>query len=611
MVQNTLPPEDSAHNPALEQAIRLIGDGKYAKAKEILTSLLQTDQNNATYWVWMSATMETQKERLYCLQMAYKMDPTNAAAQRGLVLLGALNPDEMTIPFPMNHARPWESRLRLAEEKDRPTGIRRVTSNPLFRLGAIGTVAFLILGAAIFGVGSLIYRPARPVNLTPNTPRPTVSPIPKKGPTLNATLVPLSDQLKDGTYTPTPIYAMTPHEDIALDAYHIALRDYSQGNWGEMADMMLQIATSQPGSVDALYFAGEGKRLGGQYKDALDYYKKAIKVNPKFAPIYLGVARANLSINPLKSEIADFNQAIKLDPNYTEAYLARGLYLFDRQDLVGAEKDLKQAAAMNPDSPLIQSSLARLFMATGENEAALTAARKAKELDITSLDSYLVLGMAARINGQLDESIEALDIYTRYSKTNDDAFTTLGAAYVERGNYDSALTNIEQAISLNAKNSEAYRWRGEIYLATKDYTKALADFRQSNRIHITFEASIGIAKTILASTESESDPKKANDAYAEAYFTTNQAQNLTKTDQQKGILFYYQATVLEKLNEQAAASHAWTSLLALPEDATTEQMRDDAKARIIALQSATPPPPTAPVTATPQVTSTPSLTPTP
>jgi tetratricopeptide (TPR) repeat protein len=609
MVQNTLPPDDSSHNPALEQAIRLIGDGQYAKAKEILTSLLQTDQNNATYWVWMSATMETQKERLYCLQMAYKMDPTNAAAQRGLVLLGALSPDETTIPFPMNHARPWESRLRLAEEKDRPTGIRRVTSNPLFRLAAIGTVAVILLGAAIFGVGAFINRRARPVNLTPNTPRPTVSPLPKKGPTLNATLAPL---LNGPTYTPTPIYAMTPHEDIALDAYHIALRDYSQGNWGQMADMMLQIATSQPGSVDALYFAGEGKRLSGQYKDALEYYKKAIKVNPKFAPIYLGMARANLSINPLKSEIADFNQAIKLDPNYTEAYLARGLYLLDRQDMVGAEKDLKQAASMNPDSPLIQSSLARFFLATGENEAALTAARKAKELDVTASDSYLLLGMAARANDQPDEAIEALDIYTRYfSKTNDDAFTTLGAAYVERAEYESALTNIEQAITLNSKNSEAYYWRGEIYLATKDYTKALSDFRQSNRIHITFEASIGIAKTILANTESESDAKKARDAYSEAYFTTNQAQNLTRTDKQKGILFYYQATVLEKLNEQTAASRAWANLLALPEGATTEDQRANANARIIALQSATPPPPTSPVTDTPQVTMTPGLTPTP
>ena len=609
MVQNTLPPDDSSHNPALEQAIRLIGDGQYAKAKEILTSLLQTDQNNATYWVWMSATMETQKERLYCLQMAYKMDPTNAAAQRGLVLLGALSPDETTIPFPMNHARPWESRLRLAEEKDRPTGIRRVTSNPLFRLAAIGTVAVILLGAAIFGVGAFINRRARPVNLTPNTPRPTVSPLPKKGPTLNATLAPL---LNGPTYTPTPIYAMTPHEDIALDAYHIALRDYSQGNWGQMADMMLQIATSQPGSVDALYFAGEGKRLSGQYKDALEYYKKAIKVNPKFAPIYLGMARANLSINPLKSEIADFNQAIKLDPNYTEAYLARGLYLLDRQDMVGAEKDLKQAASMNPDSPLIQSSLARFFLATGENEAALTAARKAKELDVTASDSYLLLGMAARANDQPDEAIEALDIYTRYfSKTNDDAFTTLGAAYVERADYESALTNIEQAITLNSKNSEAYYWRGEIYLATKDYTKALSDFRQSNRIHITFEASIGIAKTILANTESETDAKKARDAYSEAYFTTNQAQNLTRTDKQKGILFYYQATVLEKLNEQTAASRAWANLLALPEGATTKDQRANANARIIALQSATPPPPTSPVTDTPQVTMTPGLTPTP
>lgn len=600
-----LTPETSPQDAMLEQAIRFINDGQYPKAKELLTGLLQTDQGNATYWVWMSAAMETQKERLYCLQMAYKMDPGNVAAKRGLILLGALGPDDALVPFPMNHPRPWESKLRLADEKPQPKGIRRVTSNPFFRLGAIGTVAILVLGGAIFGVGAFINRQVRPVNLTPATPRPTVSPPPKKGPTLNATLVPLSNLLADGTYTPTPVYAMTPHGDVALDAYHIAVREYGKGNWGQVVDMMAQIGTSQPGSVDTLYFMGEGKRLSGQYDDALDYYKLAIKLNPKFAPIYLGQARANLAKNPLKSVIADLNKAITLDPNYTEAYLERGLYLFGKQDLVGARKDLEQAASMNPGSPLIQASLARLLLALGENEAALEAAQKANQLDVTSLDTYLVLGMAARANGQLDEAINALDTYTKYSMTNPEAFTVLGAAYYQQGNYEAALKNIDQAISLSKSNAEAYRWRGEIDLATNDGKKALSDFKQSYRTNVTFDAGMGIAKAILANTEAETDAKKAQDSYSEAYFSMNQVQNLAKTDQQKGVFLYYQATVLEKLNEQAAASRAWASFLKLPEDATTAEMRTEANTRIIALQSATPPLPTAAVTKTPTPTPTP------
>ncbi len=593
----------------LEQAIKFIGEGKFPQAKELLTNLLQTNQNNATYWVWMSAAMETQKERLYCLQMAYKADPANAAARRGLVLLGALNPDDAQMPFPMNHPRPWESKLKLDEEKDKPKGIKRVTSNPFFRLAAIGVVVVAVVGGAIFGLGAFINRnrPVTRVNLTPPTPRPTVTVyVNKNVPTLDATIVPLESLRKDiGTLTPTAIYALTPHGDAASDAYRGAIRAYSQGNWSEVESMMAQVATTQPGSVDTIYFMAEAKRLGGQYQDALEYYKAAIKVNANFAPIYLGRARADLGINPRKSVLLDLDKAIKLDPNFAEAYLERGLYSLGRENLPAAKSDLVQAASMNPNSPLIQLSLARVLLALGENKAALEAAEKAKELDVAMLDVYLVLGMAYQANGQTDQTVEVLDIYTRYSLTNTQAFTILAAAYFNRGDYTLALKNADQAILLDRNNSQAYRWRGEIYLATEESKKALSDFRQSYRTHITFEAGIGIARALLESDESEA-PRLA-------YNSIIEIEKLLKTDQQKGISFYYRALALEKLNEQVAASRDWASLLRLPETATTEQMRADAKAHITSLQSATPPPPSATITRTPTRTSTltPALTLTP
>jgi hypothetical protein len=68
-----------------------------SRAKELLTLLLKTDQNNPTYWIWLSAAVDAPKERIYCLQTALKLDPENGTAKRGLILLGALAPDE-TVP---------------------------------------------------------------------------------------------------------------------------------------------------------------------------------------------------------------------------------------------------------------------------------------------------------------------------------------------------------------------------------------------------------------------------------------------------------------------------------------------------------------------------------
>jgi hypothetical protein len=108
-----------------------------------------------------------------------------------------------------------------------------------------------------------------------------------------------------------------------------------------------------------------------------------------------------------------------------------------------------------------------------------------------------------------------------------------------------------------------------------------------------------------------------NDA-SEAYLTIIEAEKMAKTDQQKAIFLYYRALTLEGLNEQIAALRDWTALLGLPTAAMTDDIRAQARAHIIALQSATPPPSatlTATLTRTPKKsTSTPTpkkSTPTP
>src|SRR5512138_2736519 len=133
-----------------QEAVEALREGKKARARELLTELLKTDQNNATYWVWMSATVDTAKERIYCLQTAYKLDPQNAAAKRGLILHGALPADETIQPFPVNRPRAWEEKLLLAHEKPKPKGWAAVRASPVARLGGFVALGAVLIGAVVF-----------------------------------------------------------------------------------------------------------------------------------------------------------------------------------------------------------------------------------------------------------------------------------------------------------------------------------------------------------------------------------------------------------------------------------------------------------------------------
>ncbi len=72
----------------LTEAIAAIRVGDRHRARDLLSRLLRTDSANAEYWIWMSAVVDTPQERSYCLESALRLDPTNRAATRGMVILG-------------------------------------------------------------------------------------------------------------------------------------------------------------------------------------------------------------------------------------------------------------------------------------------------------------------------------------------------------------------------------------------------------------------------------------------------------------------------------------------------------------------------------------------
>lgn len=608
-----LPPEPSPQDRMLQHAIEAIRQEKFSQARDILTKLLKADQDNPAYWVWMSAAMETQKERLYCLQAAYKLDPTDATTRRGLLLLGALPPDDSIQPFPMNHPRPWENKLKLADEKPKPKGLKRVTGNPVFRLAAIFSVAGIVIVGAIIGLGMVIANRPTPAPVVIGTPRPTVTPY-ATSVSVKPTLPPLAAKLV-ATYTPTVVYAATPHRGAAQDSYNGAVRAYNSQQWDNVVIMMMQVATSEPGSADTLYFAGEARRQAKRYNEALTFYNEAIKVNPNYAPSYLGKARANLGINPKRDVIADLNKAIDTDPNFAEAYLERALFYMNRANYDAALNDVEDADAIYPGSPVIKLTLARVLMAKGENEAALEAAIQANELDITMLEGYLVLGMAYRANGDTGKAVEVLETYVTYQPDNAEAFAVLGVAYFNRGDEETALTNLQQALRLDRTNSEAYFWLGELYLQ-KSGQEDLTDAKKEEYRKLAVEnldKSVQYNATSFRNVEGLSRAYMAIGKWGEAIIAMGKVEKLAANEIERGQFLYINAKAHQNMNFPAVAIRDWKALLALPEEAVLPERRAEAEQQLELLKTPTKVPPTATDTRTPtpNISSTPSNTPRP
>ena len=84
-------------------------------------------------------------------------------------------------------------------------------------------------------------------------------------------------------------------------------------------------------------------------------------------------------------------------------------------DIPGALADLGEADRRLPNSPLVYFYLAQARVKEGDLDLALSAAKRANELDVTNLPTYLLLGQIYAAQGNEEEAVKALDIYLKYN----------------------------------------------------------------------------------------------------------------------------------------------------------------------------------------------------
>ena len=591
-----------AEDTMLTDAIESIRQGDKAKAKDLLTRLLKADQQNAGYWVWMSVAVETKKERVYALQTALRADPENAAAKRGLVLLGVMPPDESVQPFPLNHPRLWEEALTHDEEAPE-TGIKGLAANPIARLAGAVIGVLSIIGFAIFGLSQRnSSNVAQPNTITPG-PSPTYTQTPTA---LNAKPVstqafigpaPLS-ALLDAPYTPTPLYVNTPRAIQASDYGNAVEAAYRDENWKALISAMEQIAILEPESADPYYFIGEAYRFLGENVKSFNAYEDALNIDENFAPAYLGRARVLKYIKAGADIGVDLDEAIDKDPNFPEAYLERAIYWLEKEKYNEAFDDLEKAQQLIPDSPLVYFNLAKVYWAQDELEDALSTAEKALELDLTHLESYFLLGQLYEANDQLDKAAEVLAIYIEYEEENAEAFAILGGAYYVDQEYEKAIEVLDDAIELDSRSGLARLYRGLSYLVLEDGESAVKDLDKANNyLSDSFEASIGLAQA-----------EALRERYGNCFLQVERTRSLAETSYEEALTHYWSATCHEGRKDFRSARESWESLLEMSSSSEISSMQTEAREHLSELYTPTP---TKTVGPTPTKTPVPSKTKTP
>jgi adenylate cyclase len=151
---------------------------------------------------------------------------------------------------------------------------------------------------------------------------------------------------------------------------------------------------------------------------AISHLEKAIEVEPEFANAYalLGLCHAHIGL--------------------------RGWVRPARQAFEESHRFAEEAIRLAPSSPETNQALAFVLSITGEAERAITAARRAIDLNPNYADAYAVLGHALIFCGDLEGGLVACQRAERSSPRDTRGswlYDAMGHAYFMLGDYEQAI----------------------------------------------------------------------------------------------------------------------------------------------------------------------------
>jgi tetratricopeptide (TPR) repeat protein len=475
----------------ITEAIAAARGGDRARARDLFSRLLRTDSANAEYWVWMSSVVDTDRERIYCLESALKVDATNRAAMRGLVILGARKPADAELAsvlrIPRRQVAVVSSIAPVTRRRRINWGMVALSAVAVFSLAVIFVYGGPML-AALGILGRRVLSP--PPTLPPISPTPTAtSPIftPTETPLPAATRVlrtPVPSELAGTplamlvpfTMTPTPVVGATPHNQY--EAYSSGLKALNDGRYEEALGYFDQVAKLAPRLPDVQYFRGEAIRLGGNPRLSFAAYDAAILLDRQFAPAYLGRGRAFLAINDARA-VDDLKQAYLIDDQLEQAYLELGNYYNSKRLYDKAEEILTRAIDHGVVTPWILIRLSQAQAGRTNYEDAIQNAIKGSADDPTIVEGYLAIGLGYYELGLYNDAVWPLRTYTLYASSDPLGWSYLARALLRTGQADAALEAANHALKLNDRHSPAYMARGYYYLAQKDGALALEELNKA------------------------------------------------------------------------------------------------------------------------------------
>jgi tetratricopeptide (TPR) repeat protein len=334
----------------------------------------------------------------------------------------------------------------------------------------------------------------------------------------------------------------------ALASLSVALREYGHYDRALVViNQAIQRQSKQTGKNANLYNEKWAVLEGlSKYPEALEAITRAIAIAPH-SIYFTNRGTTYYYLKEYSKAIADYNNAIDLNPRLASAYSNRRATYSKLKEFDKAISDHNKAIQLSPEDNFVYRLRGDTYLEIGELEKAITDYTKAIQFKSDDDVSYYNRGNTYFTSKQYEKAIADYNKAIQVNPKLAEAYYNRGNTYITLQQYEKAISDYTKAIQINPKLAEAYGNRGGAYSFLKQYQNAITSLSQAIQLNpneAKFFNNRGTALSEIGEVEKANlDWDRAiqiNPQYASPYINRGVAYSKSD-DQQKAITAYDRA----------------------------------------------------------------------
>lgn len=220
-------------------------------------------------------------------------------------------------------------------------------------------------------------------------------------------------------------------------------------------------------------------------------------------------ARGSINYNRRNYDaaLADFSEAVRLDPRLGDAYLRRGQTWLAKRDADNAIADFNLALKTEVPDRTLFSGAGRAY------------AGRPRNYDRSSHDSnaYVGRGFAQQLKNDPVAAMAEFGEAIRIDPRNAAAFKSRAGLHEQRADYAAAIADYSAALRQNPRDAAGYYSRGRAWVAQGEYANGALDFDEALRLEPRHNAA-RLSRAFLAVGDGQYD--KAADYFGSVLKST-------------------------------------------------------------------------------------------